>query len=237
MRRPLSTIAPRRSAQRPSTFRRLLLGRPSWCRSAGPLRRAPAGPRSDRRPDERLQHLGRRVHHRARPVPHSRGGGARPGRVRVGEVRGARAAHRLDGSAVPRRQRRPRVPHPGPGAAQRCRVGRVLPRRRRSGDAAGQRADAAHGADRADGGHRGQGDRYRPGRSSRSGSGSRAFSRRPGSGTARDDSAARVTTPGKTRAWAYLSQAATSLGPGVVLGGLGDHRRPSGGPDARRRDA
>ncbi len=30
MRRPLSTIFPRRSAQRPSTFRRRLLGRPSW---------------------------------------------------------------------------------------------------------------------------------------------------------------------------------------------------------------
>ena len=30
MRRPLSTIVPRRSAQRPRTFRRLLLGRPSW---------------------------------------------------------------------------------------------------------------------------------------------------------------------------------------------------------------
>ena len=31
--------------------------------------------------------------------------------------------------------------------------------------------------------------------------------------TARDDSAARVTTPGKTRAWAYLSQAATGAAP------------------------
>ena len=230
MRRPLSTISPapfRAAAQHVSsaTTRRAQLAR-----STGPVRRTAARRGSGPRPDERVQHLGRLVHPRARPVPDPRGGGARPGCVRLGEVRGARAAHRLDGSAVPRRQRRPGVPHPGPGAAQRCRVGRVLPRRRRSGDPAGQRADAAHGRDRADGGHRGQGHRYRPGRALGPGQGRGCSAEglaadRPGrlrgaSHHARQDAGLGLPLPSRH-----------GLGPGVVLGGLGDHRRPSGGPD------